>query len=100
MGDRIARGVMAKKEAMKKLFIRVLGVEEEQADIDTCKIEHLISDSTARRAVHMLRFLSSDPEASESFVSGMEALQGSCGQDPSACAICDERCLLEQLGGS
>src|SRR5262245_27387022 len=40
-GLQIAKAVMAKKEVMKRLFITVLGVDEKQADIDTCKIEHL-----------------------------------------------------------
>ncbi|MFQ5655792.1 MAG: metal-dependent transcriptional regulator, partial [Planctomycetota bacterium] len=44
-GWRIARSVRAKKQVMKALFVQLLGVGEEQAERDTCKIEHLLSDT-------------------------------------------------------
>lgn len=58
-GAEIAAGIRAKKRVMKALFIDLLGVADQQADIDTCKIEHLVSDETARSATRLLQFLES-----------------------------------------
>ena len=52
---------------MKTLFIDVLGVEEHQADVDTCKIEHLLSDDTAERASQLLFFIQSGAPEAEHF---------------------------------
>ena len=70
-GDRIARGVIAKKQVFKALFIDLLGVPEHQADLDTCKIEHLVSDDTAARASRALLFLRSGSEEAARFVEAL-----------------------------
>jgi Mn-dependent DtxR family transcriptional regulator len=66
-GQKIADSIRAKKEVMRDLFVRVLGVEAEQADQDTCKVEHLISGSTAERAQRLIRFLDDGGTAADSF---------------------------------
>lgn len=67
-GERIARSIQAKKYVMKQLFTRLLGVEDEQADIDTCKIEHLVSAGTAERATRLLQFLDARSPAALAFL--------------------------------
>jgi Mn-dependent DtxR family transcriptional regulator len=70
-GERIARGVMAKKQVLKGLLMDLLGVPEEQADLDTCKIEHLVSDETAARASRALLFLRSGSRDAARFVEAL-----------------------------
>ena len=70
-GERIARGVMAKKQVLKALFVDLLGVPDEQADLDTCKIEHLVSDETASRASRALLFLRSGAREAEAFTEAL-----------------------------
>ena len=48
-GLEIVHAVQARKAAFKTFLTDVLGVEEHQAEIDSCKIEHLISDETSER---------------------------------------------------
>ena len=63
-GKRITDLVKAKKKAMMRIFTDLLGVSEQQAEIDTCKIEHLISDETLRRATRFLEAVDhNSPEA-------------------------------------
>ncbi len=45
----IVQAVKAKKTAFKSFLTDVLGVAEHQAEVDSCKIDHLISDETAER---------------------------------------------------
>lgn len=53
-GEGLARFVLARKGLFLRLFVDVLGVSAEQADIDSCKIEHLVSAETTEK---LQRFL-------------------------------------------
>jgi Mn-dependent DtxR family transcriptional regulator len=45
----IVQAVQSKKVAFKLFLTDVLGVSEQQADVDSCKVEHLISQETTDR---------------------------------------------------
>jgi|APSaa5957512493_1039668.scaffolds.fasta_scaffold00467_5 Mn-dependent DtxR family transcriptional regulator len=49
-GIQIARGIRTKRILIQALFREVLGVPDEVAEQDACKVEHLISDQTAEAA--------------------------------------------------
>lgn len=78
-GREIARLVKAKKFVMKKLFVELLGVDEHQADVDTCKIEHLISRETAERTTHLLKFLECGGSSAEAFMRELTAFREGAG---------------------
>ena len=62
-GQRIARGIRTKRILIQALFRDVLGVPDEIAEQDACKIEHLISDLTAEAAASLLEGLEETSEA-------------------------------------
>ncbi|MFH1277138.1 MAG: metal-dependent transcriptional regulator [Candidatus Eisenbacteria bacterium] len=94
-GMKIVRGVQAKKSVIKKLFTDLLGVGEEQANIDACKIEHLISGMTAERVTRLLRFVDSGcPEAGR-FREAFAAFEEACDGNPIECSVCDDDCLAQ-----
>ncbi len=43
IGESQAQKIFKKHQTIKKLFVNVLGMEEEMADDDACRIEHVIS---------------------------------------------------------
>ena len=96
-GLHIARSIVAKKRIMKSLFIDLLGVDEEQADIDTCKIEHLLSDATATRAARLLRFLDSGHASVAPFQTELHRFDPTCSGRPEDCPSCEDTCLVEEL---
>jgi Mn-dependent DtxR family transcriptional regulator len=53
-GESLARAVIARKHVFEKFLIEVLEVSAEQAEIDACKTEHLISAETARKLEQFL----------------------------------------------
>lgn len=53
-GEALARAVIMRKNVFEKFLVEVLKVSPEQAEIDACKTEHLISAETARK---LQRFL-------------------------------------------
>ena len=48
-GETLAKAVITRKRIFEKFLIEVLNVNAEQAEIDACKTEHLISGETARK---------------------------------------------------
>lgn len=63
-GAEIAEAIRVRKRTMMRLFTDVFGVDAKQADIDACKIEHLISAETTDRVKGFLGFCESrDGEA-------------------------------------
>lgn len=48
-GENLAKAVIFRKKLLMKFLTEVLKVSEEQAEIDACKTEHLISSETTRK---------------------------------------------------
>jgi Mn-dependent DtxR family transcriptional regulator len=48
-GEQLAQAVVKRKDLLLRFFNTVLGVGEEQAEIDACKTEHLLSAETTRK---------------------------------------------------
>jgi len=48
-GDALADAVITRKQVFYTFLVDVLHVSEDQADIDSCKTEHLISAETAKK---------------------------------------------------
>jgi len=99
LGERIARSVIAKTRLMRKFFVDVLQVEASQADIDTCKIEHLISNHTAERVARFFRFLESGEPEARGFLEGFRSFDRACTADPESCPVCEIECLVAELTG-
>jgi len=63
-GDRLASSVSSHRQTLITFLQEVLHIDEEQAEIDACKIEHLISSETGDRLALFLQFLlSGEPDA-------------------------------------
>lgn len=56
-GQALVAGIKSKHEIVQRLLAEVLGVSPEQAEIDACKLEHLLSSESARQMLAFLRFL-------------------------------------------
>jgi DtxR family Mn-dependent transcriptional regulator len=48
-GEAIARAVLTRKNILQDFLVNILKVSPEQAEIDACKTEHLISAETAKK---------------------------------------------------
>lgn len=54
-GLTLAKGVEKRKETFQTFLVSVLGVSEEQAEIDACKTEHLLSAETGKKLAEFLK---------------------------------------------
>ena len=95
-GLRAVQAVMAKKAVVKTFLSRVLGVAEHQAEIDSCKIEHLISHPTGEQLVHFMRFLISEDPMAKQVLARFKNFHDECPESKT-CEVCNGHCLIEEL---
>ncbi|GEM_PF-399174 len=67
-GECIAATIHANNKALVSFLIDVLEVSPEQADIDSCKIEHLMSPETRAKLLRFLRFIHGDATEAQRFL--------------------------------
>jgi DtxR family transcriptional regulator, Mn-dependent transcriptional regulator len=53
-GQDIVEAVLIRKAAFKTFLTEVLGVSQHQAEVDSCKVEHLLSPETTKRLAQWL----------------------------------------------
>jgi len=96
-GQALVDAIKTKRHLMQRLLTEVLGVAPAQAEIDACKLEHLVSNETAQRLLSFLRFLDGDPARVRELVSAWRAADPTCAGEPAACPSCETECLAARL---
>lgn len=95
-GHRLAQAVWSHRQTFITFLKTVLHIDAEQAEIDACKIEHLISTKTGERLLLFLQFLLSDDQHGQAFLKSYwdTNVQSIC--DLETCAVCEEvgECLV------
>ena len=56
-GDKVARDVIYRHEALTRFFAQALGINRETAEEDACKIEHVISPLSMERLAKFVEFI-------------------------------------------
>lgn len=95
-GEKLAGEIIGKKVVMQRFLEEILLVRPGQAEIDTCKIEHLISSETGAKLLDFLRFMASDDTATKAVLKSFWSSRPSC-EGPGKCPICHDTCLRESL---
>ena len=95
-GLKVVHSVMAKRVIVKTFLRDVLGMPESQAEIDSCKIEHLISHSAGERLAHFLQFLTSGAPDSRRLLQRFRASRTTCPASRT-CDVCKGHCLIDEL---
>lgn len=96
-GQALADSIKAKRVLMQRLFCEVLGVTAEQAEIDACKMEHLLSNATAQRMLAFLKFLDAAPPDARRALGSWQSFEAECARDLQACPGCESGCLAERV---
>jgi DtxR family transcriptional regulator, Mn-dependent transcriptional regulator len=95
VGQRLVDLLRARRSVIVKFLCDSLGVDRQQAEIDSCKIEHLLSGETARRLTDFLRYVNSGGPAVRPFLDRFAEFDRSCdrlpGQD--GCPCPQQECL-------
>ncbi len=66
-GDKVARDVIGRHEALSRFFAQALGIDRETAEADACKIEHVISPLSMERLTKFVEFVEACPLGGANF---------------------------------
>ncbi|MCE9615474.1 MAG: metal-dependent transcriptional regulator [Lentisphaerae bacterium] len=94
-GERLAQLVEKNDEVLESFLRDVLGVDGEQAEIDACKIEHLLSLDTSLKLAGFLHYIQSGSKTIKEFLREFGQFNTECAGDATKCNVCDSTCLAE-----
>ncbi|KAA3619980.1 MAG: metal-dependent transcriptional regulator [Calditrichaeota bacterium] len=92
-GASITKVIYLKRRVLTKFFKDILKVPEETANIDACKIEHLISTKTGEKLLSFMNFLLNDPKKAQKLLDDFANFRHKCDETES-CEVCELDCLL------
>ncbi|MBN1269007.1 MAG: metal-dependent transcriptional regulator [Kiritimatiellae bacterium] len=64
-GNEIAEGIVRRHEALRDFFVKVLAVDEKEAEECACKMEHSVPDNVLERFISFLEFAEGCPPVAE-----------------------------------
>lgn len=96
-GERLAKLVERNDELLVTLFHEVLGVDAEQAKVDACKIEHLLSIETSVRLSNFIQFIKSNRKSVRAFQEEFRKHEPSCPEDKEECDFCRSLCFFDEV---
>lgn len=67
-GERVARAVTNRHRTLKDFFVSVLGIEEQEASENACRIEHAISENLIKRLTRLIAFVRHCPRAGSDWI--------------------------------
>ncbi|MBW7907680.1 MAG: metal-dependent transcriptional regulator [Kiritimatiellae bacterium] len=95
-GRRLAE-IVERNDELLEIFLRdILGVDPEQAEVDACKIEHLLSIETSIKLCNFIECIRSGGPSAVAFLKSLRAHQNHCQRDASSCPHCQPACPFEE----
>ena len=72
-GDAAARQVVYNRTTMIQFLSKVLEVDSQQAEVDACKIEHLLSPPASQRILALVKLLLSEDDAAQALLEKLKS---------------------------
>ena len=98
-GRRLAEIVERNDELLETFLRDVLGVGADQAEVDACKIEHLLSIESSVRLCNFIECIQSDHKAAREFLKLLRKFTSTCTHEQKTCPHCQTLCFFEEHGG-
>lgn len=95
-GKRLAELVERNDELLEQLLRDVLGVSDEQAEIDACKIEHLLSIETSVKLANFIHLIQSNKKVVPPFLKALRDQTVQCSEEVARCDLCQHICFFEE----
>ncbi|WFB34337.1 metal-dependent transcriptional regulator [Kiritimatiellota bacterium B12222] len=92
-GQRLAELVELNDKLLELLFGEVLGVDQDQAEIDACKIEHLLSIEVSTRLSAFVKVWQSQAPEVQAFKELLKKSRHHCAGDCDECDVCGQVCI-------
>ena len=88
-GEQLARDVLKRHRALYDFFKNVLGVDEEEAEIGACKLEHAISPAILHRLISFVDFVQKCPRVGTQWIKEFDSfcMRGTMGEGCEECIV-------------
>ena len=97
-GKSLVQKIQSKRLILIKFLKDVLKVDPEIAEVDACKVEHLISHETGEKLLTFVQFLFSPEARTHEILQAFDSYQLQC-EDSETCPYCIDECLVRESGG-
>lgn len=94
-GRHLAEVVERNDELLEIFFRDVLGMDPDQAEVDACKIEHLLSLEASVKLCQFIETFHSEAKPARAFIKFLRAHSASCGGGKTTCPQCQSSCVFE-----
>ncbi len=91
-GKKIAREIKRRHGILEDFLIRVLGVEQSQAEETACRMEHAIDKQSVDKLVEFINFIDRCPRTGRDWVLAFEKFCGTEVPIEKDCRTCMESC--------
>lgn len=95
-GEKITAEIAGKKVVLRRFLEEILLVKPHQAEVDTCKIEHLISTETGAKLLDFLKYMTSDNKQAKQVLTAFWSSRPEC-DGPGNCPVCGDTCLRDSM---
>lgn len=92
-GAKLARQIVQSRRTLQFFLTKILRVEPDQALIDACKIEHLVSENTVAKLLELVQFLRSDHRTAKAFLRELHHFHFECPSADSCLSLGADCCL-------
>lgn len=75
IGETVARQVIYNRTTFIQFLSKVLEIDPQQAEIDACKIEHLLSPETGHQILSLVQLLLSDDPAAKALLKKLKSVR-------------------------
>ncbi len=88
--------IVERNDELLEIFLRdVLGVQADQAEVDACKIEHLLSLESSVKLCHFIECIRSRHQSAKAFINLLRSRRMTCHAGPKGCATGQQPCVFK-----
>lgn len=96
-GERLAKKLHRIHQAIKNFLVDIMGVSEEAAEEDACKLEHHISSTSLKSFVDFLDFIENCPKGEPTWLKNFKKAKET-GKLPMCCVLCKTKSIKGERG--
>lgn len=100
-GEKLAHEINVSNKLLVQFLTEVLGLNDTQASIDACKMEHLLSSDLRKKMLAFMHFIHEDHKPVKDFLKAWKAHSVIC-PGPDECDVCHDghECAVHEKAGA
>ena len=93
-GKDLVNSVLSKRRIVEQFFKEVLDLSSQEAEVEACKVEHLLSEPTGKKLISFMGFFLSEQPDAVKFRAGLEKFNYVCSEAEN-CHVCELDCFFK-----